>query len=173
MTKPNPASLAASLGAMFLAATAVAQTSQTTQNPPPAAPPAQGAATNPASQAASGQTAGASGGIMAAKTATVQLKFVSVQPADMIVSRLMGTNVYNNQNESIGEIEDLVIENGKTLKAVVVGVGGFLGMGERYAAVDPSSIVLDRQGENNWRAVVNTSRDDLKKAPTFDYSKKR
>ena len=95
-----------------------------------------------------------------------------MKSADTLSSRLVGTNLYNLQNESLGEIEDLVIENGKTVSGIVVGVGGFLGMGERYVAVDPSTVTLRRDG-NNMRATVDTSKDNLKNAPTFEYSKRR
>ena len=45
-------------------------------------------------------------------------------------------------------------------------------MGERYVLLEPSSIVLS-QKDNNTRAFINTTRDDLKNAPPFNYSKKR
>lgn len=107
-------------------------------------------------------------GMQAVNTGTLALRFVTIQPADVLSSKLMGTDVYNKQNESIGEIEDLVIDNGKQLRAIVIGVGGFLGIGERYVAVDPATVVLVRDGDS-WRARVDTSKDDLKKAPTFEY----
>ena len=112
-------------------------------------------------------------GMQTATTATMVVKFVAATPADVLSSNLVGTDVYNNQNENIGEIEDLVIENGKTVRALVIGTGGFLGIGERYAAVDPSTVVLVRQDNNSWRAVMNTSREDLKNAPEFKYDRRR
>ena len=45
-------------------------------------------------------------GMKMADVATVAVKFVTVQPADFMSTRLMGVNVYNNQNETVGEIED-------------------------------------------------------------------
>lgn len=61
-----------------------------------------------------------------------------------------------------------MIDGGRTISAVVVSVGGFLGLGESYVAVDPSTIVLnDRNG--TWRAFVDTSKDNLKNAPKFTY----
>jgi hypothetical protein len=52
-----------------------------------------------------------------------------------------------------------------------VSVGGFLGLGESYVVLDPSSVVLN-QKEGAWRAYVDTSRDDLMNAPKFTYAKK-
>lgn len=111
-------------------------------------------------------------GMKMAETATVKLKFVNVKPADITSSKLIGTNVYNNNKEAVGEIEDLVIENGKTVTGVIVSVGGFLGLGERYVVLDPSTISVSNK-DNKWAAYVDTDKDTLNKAPTFDYSKKK
>jgi len=50
-------------------------------------------------------------------------------------SKLVGVNVYNDGNESLGKINDLVIDHSGNIKNVIIGVGGFLGVGERYIAV--------------------------------------
>jgi sporulation protein YlmC with PRC-barrel domain len=50
-------------------------------------------------------------------------------------SKLIGVNVYNNNNEKIGDIQELIIDNTGKVDNVVLGVGGFLGMGEHYVAV--------------------------------------
>jgi hypothetical protein len=111
-------------------------------------------------------------GMKMGDTATVALKFVTIQPASMMSSKLIGANVYNKQNESLGEIEDMAIENGNRIAAVIVSVGGFLGIGEKYVAIDPSTIVVS-QKDGNWRAYVDTSKDNLKNAPKFEYPKAR
>lgn len=111
-------------------------------------------------------------GMRMADKATVAIRFITVKPADIMSSKLVGTNLYNNQNESVGEIEDLVIENGKTITGLVVSVGGFLGMGESYVAIDPASVVLT-QKDGTWRAIVDTNKDSLKSAPKFTYSKQK
>jgi len=50
-------------------------------------------------------------------------------------SRLVGMSVYNDNNESLGSINDLLIDKNGDIKAVVLGVGGFLGLGEHLVAV--------------------------------------
>ena len=50
-------------------------------------------------------------------------------------SKLIGVNVYNNNNEKIGDIQELIVDNSGKVDDVVLGVGGFLGMGEHYVAV--------------------------------------
>jgi sporulation protein YlmC with PRC-barrel domain len=97
--------------------------------------------------------------------AAVKLSFYAVQPADMRASKLIGSSVYNLNNESIGEIEDIMIDNGKAVRAVVIGVGGFLGVGERNVAVDPGSLTVTEQSDGTIKIVANTNKEELVKAP--------
>jgi sporulation protein YlmC with PRC-barrel domain len=120
--------------------------------------------------AASPTTPTTAPGIRTADSATLAVKFVTVRSADLMSSKLLGINVYNNQNETLGEIEDFVIENGHTITGVVISVGGFLGIGESYVVVDPSTLVIN-QRDGDWRAFINTSKDSLKNAPKFTYTK--
>ena len=50
-------------------------------------------------------------------------------------SKVVGLNVYNDNNESIGSINDLLTDKSGNIKAVVIGVGGFLGVGEHLVAI--------------------------------------
>ena len=50
-------------------------------------------------------------------------------------SKLMGLNVYNEANEKLGDINELILDKNGKVNAVVIGVGGFLGMGEHDIAV--------------------------------------
>jgi sporulation protein YlmC with PRC-barrel domain len=54
---------------------------------------------------------------------------------DWRASKVVGLKVYNDSNESLGSISDLLMDKGGSIKAVVLGVGGFLGMGEHLVAV--------------------------------------
>jgi hypothetical protein len=107
-------------------------------------------------------------GFAMSSSAATPIQYGNATSGDLMSSKLIGTDVYNNQKEKIGEIKDLAIENGKTLTGVVVSVGGFLGMGESYVLVAPSSIALNKQ-DGEWRAYVNTDKDSLKSAPKFTY----
>ena len=120
-----------------------------------------------AQPAPSGQTGQA--GIRAIDPATLVMTFYTVQPADMLVSNLLDTDVYNLQNEEVGEIEDLIIDDGKNIRAVIISVGGFLGIGERRVGVQPDSILIRRENEGSMRVVVNTTRENLRNAPEFKF----
>jgi len=112
-------------------------------------------------------------GMQAIVTSTVPMTFMTVGPADVMTSNLIGVDVYTQNSEEIGEIEDMVIDNGRTVRALVIGIGGFLGMGERYVAVPPESVTLMRPANGGEvRAVVNTTAEQLRAAPTFRYEGK-
>ncbi|MBJ6128451.1 PRC-barrel domain-containing protein [Microvirga splendida] len=159
----------------FLALTglALAQATQPTAPPAgaaqPAAPAAPPAGTTPAQPGAAPSVQGARPGIRTVDPTTLRLTYYTVTPADMLASRLMDLDVHNLQNEEIGEIEDLILDDGKTIRGIVLEIGGFLGIGERRVVVAPSSILITREGENNLKAVVNTTKDELQKAPEFKF----
>ena len=50
-------------------------------------------------------------------------------------SKVVGLNVYNEQNENVGAINELLMDKSGNVKAAVISVGGFLGMGSRYVAI--------------------------------------
>jgi sporulation protein YlmC with PRC-barrel domain len=54
---------------------------------------------------------------------------------DWRASKVVGLSVYNDNNESLGSINDLLMDKSGNIKAVVLGVGGFLGVGEHLVAV--------------------------------------
>ena len=109
------------------------------------------------------------GGLVTVSPGRVVVTFYTVQPADMTASHLMRTEVRNLQDERIGRIEDLVIGGGREIAAVVVGIGGFLGIGERLVALPPGAILLTRQQDGTLRAVVDATREHLQNSPEFKY----
>src|SRR3954451_341615 len=54
---------------------------------------------------------------------------------DWRTSKVVGLSVYNDKNESLGSINDLLTDKSGNIKAVVIGVGGFLGVGEHLVAI--------------------------------------
>jgi sporulation protein YlmC with PRC-barrel domain len=59
----------------------------------------------------------------------------SLQGSTWRTSKVVGLSVYNDKNEKIGSINDLLMDKEGKMKAAVIGVGGFLGVGERLVAV--------------------------------------
>jgi sporulation protein YlmC with PRC-barrel domain len=64
----------------------------------------------------------------------------SVQGEVWRASKLKGLNVYNDQNEKLGDISELLIDKSGKVEGVVIGVGGFLGMGEHDIKVEMSKL---------------------------------
>jgi sporulation protein YlmC with PRC-barrel domain len=155
-----PRLIIAATTASLLACNAFAQSTDT-----PSAQQAPEQSTSP--EAGNGANAK---GITAAKSADVGVRFGSPAPADIMSSNLVGIDVYGKQNEKLGKVEDLAIEGGKTIKGLVVSVGGFLGVGEKYVLVDPATVVVNEQN-GTWKAFVDMSKDALKSAPEFKYNK--
>lgn len=106
-----------------------------------------------------------------AAPAATAAKFATVTKDEMFTSKLKGLNVMNNQKETIGEISDIAFK-GKEISALILSVGGFLGVGERYVAVAPDAVKMmyDAKAEK-WTATMDTNKDTLKNAPEFKYPK--
>jgi sporulation protein YlmC with PRC-barrel domain len=87
-------------------------------------------------------------------------------PALMGADTLIGNDVYNTANESLGTIKELMIDmsSGK-ISYAVLSYGGFLGMGDRLFAVRWAALKLDTA---NKRFILNASKEQLKNAPGFD-----
>ncbi len=64
---------------------------------------------------------------------------------DWRTSKVVGLNVYNDQNENVGSINDLLMDKSGNIKAAVLSVGGFLGMGAHYVAVPFDKIKFSDQ----------------------------
>ena len=95
--------------------------------------------------------------------------FVAQSPDDMVASKLIGANVTNAANDTIGQIADFVLDQKGSVKSWVIGVGGFLGTGSKYVAVDPSVMKLDRTDDKTLQARIDTTKDQLKAAPEYIY----
>jgi sporulation protein YlmC with PRC-barrel domain len=80
-------------------------------------------------------------------------------------------NVYDPSDAKIGEIMDVLVDrDGKTV-ALIVGVGGFLGMAEKDVAVPFNAVQFKTKDNNKWYPVVNATKDALKSAPGFKYDR--
>ncbi|HET7886400.1 MAG TPA: PRC-barrel domain-containing protein [Bradyrhizobium sp.] len=84
---------------------------------------------------ASAQTPAPSTAPSADKTSTSTTISTSQLQGDWRASKVVGLSVYNDNNEKVGSINDLLMDKSGNIKAVVLGVGGFLGMGEHLVAV--------------------------------------
>lgn len=93
--------------------------------------------------------------------------------ADWRGSKLIGAEVYGPGNTKIGDINDVVISNDGIVRAAVVGVGGFLGVGEKNVAIPfgALSITHKRDSDAIDKVTVSYTREQLNSAPEFAYYK--
>jgi len=84
---------------------------------------------------------------------------------------VVGLDIYNTANQDIGQIKDIAMNPNGRPRAYIVSVGGFLGIGEHYVAVNPSAVKVSYNGsEKKWHAAMNATADQLKAAPEFKYA---
>ena len=89
---------------------------------------------------------------------------------DNLATRLIGQSVFSSPGddaENIGKVTDLVFNEGGQLTAAIIGVGGFLGIGEKSVAVDFHSLEFTVAADNTERWVLPTTADALTAAPDF------
>jgi hypothetical protein len=98
-----------------------------------------------------------------------QHRVCSSAKGDRFASRLVGLNIQNAADENIGEIYDIVLTEAGAIRAYIVSVGGFLGIGTRYVAIDHKAVTVTRQDEKNWKATMNANKDQLRAAPEYKY----
>lgn len=89
----------------------------------------------------------------------------------MTASDFIGKRVYAKTGEDIGEVNDLIVTDNGSIQAVILGVGGFLGIGEKDVAVTMQSIEMQTDG-NSTKLVVDASKEQLTNAPGYDRMKR-
>lgn len=85
----------------------------------------------------------------------------------VLASEYMDKTVYGSTDQSVGEIKDMVFDpTTGNVSAVVLGVGGFLGVGEKNVAVPLSQLKFASRNGKPWVSITAT-KDELKAAPDF------
>jgi sporulation protein YlmC with PRC-barrel domain len=92
----------------------------------------------------------------------------SVPRESMTVTDWYKQSVYDANDTKIGEIMDVLVDKTGRVTTLIVGVGGFLGAGEKDVAV-PFAEVHPTMKNKKWYLVMNTTKDSLKAAPGFKY----
>ena len=101
-------------------------------------------------------------------------------------SKLVGLNVYNEQNEKLGDISEILLDKSGKVEGVIIGVGGFLGMGQRDIKVELSKLKFvdepvkaaattttassDRKWYPDHAVLSGATKDQLKAMPEFKYN---
>ena len=91
----------------------------------------------------------------------------TLQPSSWLASDTMNVSVHNLQKEKIGEVNDLVVDGDGRVVAAIIGIGGFLGMGEKDVAITFKAIRMSRDEKGKALLVLDVSKDALKTAPAY------
>ena len=89
----------------------------------------------------------------------------------MTVTHWYKQNVYDPGDNKIGEIMDVLVDREGKVHALIVGVGGFLGVGEKDVAVAFNAVQFKTKDNNKWYPVMNTTKDALKSARGLKYDR--
>jgi hypothetical protein len=86
----------------------------------------------------------------------------------MLVSGLVGANVYSPADEWIGDVNDLIVDTNGALKGVVIGVGGVMGIGEKEVAFEIAKLkVTPSEDRSTAKLVLDATKEELATSPSF------
>jgi hypothetical protein len=96
-------------------------------------------------------------------------QFVSVQASDQwLATKFKGTDVIGSNNEKVGDVTDMLIDQNGRIVAYIIGVGGFLGIGQKDVALAPAAFqVQPATDREELKLKLSMTRDELKNAPEF------
>ena len=163
MTRSSTLALALFLGLSSAAMAQTSTTTTTTQQP---------AVTQPAAPAVETDTTKKSMSTQAKSdqpAKPVKGQIVLQDKDSILASTLIGSTVYSPANETVGDINDLIVGLDGKVQGVVIGVGGFLGLGEKDVAVKMDQITVQPEDANksNVRLILASTKADLEAAPEF------
>ena len=108
---------------------------------------------------------------IAQQTTTESPKTLTSLPSPAVtISELYKQNVYDRADNKIGEVKDVVLSPDGRATALIIGVGGFLGMGEKDVAV-PFDAVKRTTKDNRTYLTLDATKDALNSAPGFKYDR--
>ncbi len=101
-------------------------------------------------------------------SATTAYPAGSMMAVRMRMTQVIGSKVYNERNEAIGEIEDIVLHGASAGPVAVLQVGGFLGLGGRLVAVPLNDLMWNRERERV--TLSGATKEMLQARPAFEFS---
>lgn len=103
------------------------------------------------------------------ETAAVPLdgQIVEQPEGTYAASELIGQSVISAEGENMGKIADLLVAEDNRIAGVMIGVGGFLGFGQKHIAVELDQLARAPTGEGDEQLMLNYTRAELEQAPEF------
>lgn len=118
-----------------------------------------------AATSTSGNTTNAKSGAVAGRVDVTRVA------AGMRADKILGAQVYNSADESIGTIDDLIVEPGDRVVYAIVSVGGFLGIGERLVAVPFDRFSFQKRDDDMRMVLADSTKTQLEAMPEFRYAR--
>ncbi len=143
----------AACAALLMSSAAFAQTTTPPATPPPAASP-------PTTTAPPARTPPAAETPMKSKAPTEEVT------GAWNAKDFMRSRVYNAAGERVGDVNDIVVNDGR-VSAIIVGVGGFLGIGEKEVSLTPDQVKRMVHSDGETYFTVNTTKEQLQAAPEY------
>jgi len=106
--------------------------------------------------------------VSAAYAATETMKTVPSESST--VTNYYKQDVYDPKQSKIGKIDDVLVDKSGKVTGLVIGVGGFLGAGEKDVIV-PFNAVKSEKKDNKYYLTLDETKDNLKNAPGFEYNR--
>ena len=105
---------------------------------------------------------------LAQDTTATGVTFIEKQGEEQdLASRFIGTPIVNTTGETLGKVNDLVMNTEGQVEAIIIGVGGFLGVGEKNVGVPFSQLARIEGAEGEAELVLDATQGDLTDAPEF------
>jgi sporulation protein YlmC with PRC-barrel domain len=159
---------------LFVGASALAQPPSETPQPPPSAPEAakpEAAPPSPPPPEAIQPSQPSPEAAQPAPSAPEGTEAMTAVPGESVsVTDYYKQNVYDTSDVTIGEVSDVLLDKDGRATAVIVSVGGFLGLGAKYVSVPFNALrVTEKDGKRYL--VMETTKDALMSAPGYQYDK--
>jgi sporulation protein YlmC with PRC-barrel domain len=167
----------AALPALLLASTLSVQAQETNPSSTPPAPPAAESTAppnEPAAAPAEKMEAPAVPSPSASAESGASVNYATQQSTDQRrSSKIVGQAVYNAAGERIGDVNELILAADGKVESAVIGVGGFLGLGEKLVAVSFSELKIADDPNGSPRITLNSTKEALETAPDYKYAEDR
>lgn len=107
---------------------------------------------------------------LGATAALAATSLTAIPTNSWTVSNYYKQAVYDPKETKLGDVDDVLVDKEGKVTALIIGVGGFLGAGEKNVAV-PFSAVKTTKKNDKWWLTLDETKDSLKAAPGYKYDK--
>ena len=107
---------------------------------------------------------------LGATAALAATSLTAIPTNSWTVSNYYKQAVYDPKETKLGDVDDVLVDKEGKVTALIIGVGGFLGAGEKNVAV-PFTAVKTTKKNDKWWLTLDETKDSLKSAPGYKYDK--